>query len=674
MKHVSMLTHLDGPQTWDWAEWDLVLAVGLFTLVLVIVLHDSSLFNKDPFAHIWYEYPQGEKQAQNEAETNIATALNVQGKDIVIFYGTQSGTSYELAKLLGRNISQRFSKPVLVADLSDYDCNSLAEIPATKAALFILSTYGEGDPPDNAIKYDEWLQGLAGKSCLVNLRFAILGLGNSNYKHYNRFAIKAHNALQNAGAVPVLDLFLADDAQGLTQEGFISWKINLFGKFVQELGIVERPKAYEPVFKIESSSDVQGEKVVMYRPIDVQIQSKSGSSMIYSAAVASLYNITPKAARTTLHVDVDITNEPKLKYSVGDHLAVWPENPAPEIRHLSEILGLSEAEIHRPVTIRSEDTDTQILWPQPVTLHALFKHHLDIVGLVSRDLIMGLKQFSDNTAAKHALDEMARDYRRMCTTRRMTLASVLQSTSSDVPWNVPLSFVLENLRPLKPRYYSIASTPAVNPRKISFTVAVKHIDLSSGEILRGLASNYFLGMQQPSEAIATAQVGLWCSVQKSKFKPPVSPLQPMIMVANGSGIAPFLGFLRHRLRSFQLRGEVGRMMLFYGCQNEDMHLYKSDIEDIQAVFGGQLQVIVAYSRTGGGYVQNQIRALNAPTTELLYNAKANVYICGSTAMARKVREELLAMIRSHEGLTEQQAQQFEATQLRMKKWQLDVWG
>lgn len=542
--------------------------------------------------------------------------------------------------------------------------------------MFILSTYGEGDPPDNALRFDEWLQTLARNNSIRNLRFATLGLGNSNYKHYNRFATRAYKALQDAGAVPLLDLFLADDAQGLTQEVFVSWKTKLFESFIHDLGIFESPNAYEPVLKI-TPSDVPGDNRVMSQPVNVQMRPKTGISAVYFVTVTSIRNITPKAPRTTLHIDVDISKESKLKYDVGDHLAVWPDNSLSEASYLCDILGLSEPERHQSIMIHSEDPDIQVLWPQPVTLLALFRFHLDIASLVSRDLIIGLKQFARNEDVKTSLDEILRDYQHLCATRRMTLVSVLQSASPEVPWNIPLPFVLENLPPQKPRYYSIGSTPVVNPRTISFTVAVKDIDLGGSNMLRGLASSYFVGMQLPSDKAnetTTTSVGLWCSVRKSKFKPPVSHLQPIIMVANGSGIAPFIGFLCHRLRSFKLRGEVGKMMLFYGCQNEEVHLYKTDIEEIQAAFGGQLQVLVAYSRSGSGYVQDQVKAQYASTMELLCVSNAYLYICGSAAMARGVREVLLTQIKVHKGWSDKQTEDFETAQLKIKKWQLDVWG
>ncbi|OOF92996.1 hypothetical protein ASPCADRAFT_7945 [Aspergillus carbonarius ITEM 5010] len=146
------------------------------------------------------------------------------------------------------------------------------------------------------------------------------------------------------------------------------------------------------------------------------------------------------------------------------------------------------------------------------------------------------------------------------------------------------------------------------------------------------------------------------------------------MIANGSAIAPFLGFLHHRLRKWEAEGGVGKMLLLYGCRDEASHLYKDELGRIQDAFGGQLRLITAYSRKGAGYVQAQVRSNDRMIQEFLCREKANVYICGSVNMACSVREELLGVIQKKEGWTDPQARDFESSQLRTRRWQLGVWG
>ncbi|KAL2836684.1 hypothetical protein BJY01DRAFT_221740 [Aspergillus pseudoustus] len=675
---------LDIRRTWHAAEWDDFLAFVLFLLTSTVLLYDSPLFRKSPSA-LWYQCPQGVNDQQTTStKLNIARAIKDQGKEIVIFYGTQSGTSYELSRHLSRSMFQRFSKTSIVADLSECNYDSLAELPLSVIVLFILSTYGEGGPPDNAIQFDEWLdKGLSRHppASLANLHFAILGLGNRKYQYYNQFAQKAQKRLETAGCCAIMPLALADESRGFTRGDYSEWAAQLMKDLIEQYNIPEQLRPYEAVFEVEHC-DSPYDNQEASRPNHLQRGAKLATShdAIYSANIASITNITPQAEQTTLHIEIDTAHLPRFKYSAGDHLLIWPENSPYEIQRLSQLLGIDHDEIHRPLQIRNKDPETKSCWPQSVTIHTLFKHHLDIAGLASKDLILYLKEFAPNETTRNNLNQMADNYRDLSTACSLNFASVLlRASGPTVTWTIPFSFLLENINPLRPRPYSIASAPAVSPRKIALTVAVKELNPGSEQSAWGLASGFLLGVQQslkPGTLGAEIQPTptLWCSLRRSKFKPPASNMHPIIMIANGSGIAPFLGFLQHRLRKLEIEGGVGKMFLFYGCRDEASHLYKDELCRMHGAFSGQLRLITAYSRKGEGYIQDQVRSRREEIRGMLCDEKANVYICGLVNMAGTVREELLNTMQKKEGWTDAEARDFESTQMRMRKWQLDVWG
>lgn len=109
-----------------------------------------------------------------------------QGNDIVIFWASQSGVSERFAERLCREWHSRFSLKSIVADVDDYDPEYLADCPKGKFAVFLMSTYGEGDPPDNAIDFYRRLEKMREKRTkLDNLQYLAMGMGNKNYKFYN---------------------------------------------------------------------------------------------------------------------------------------------------------------------------------------------------------------------------------------------------------------------------------------------------------------------------------------------------------------------------------------------------------------------------------------------------------------------------------------------------------
>jgi len=168
------------------APLDDVALLGLTVAASVGYLSKGRLWNKpDPYHHTWFERPQEKDAARNaQKETrDIAQKLEETGKDIVVFFGSQSGTAEAFANMLAQELHLRFGVGALSADLSEFDPQSIARISSLRLAVFILSTFGEGDPSDNTAELWEWLT-KSSNVCLSNLRYVAFGLGNCNYKYY----------------------------------------------------------------------------------------------------------------------------------------------------------------------------------------------------------------------------------------------------------------------------------------------------------------------------------------------------------------------------------------------------------------------------------------------------------------------------------------------------------
>lgn len=171
-------------------DWIVLLAVFW---ALCFHLGDGKLWGRpDPNQHKWYEAPQekGNLQATPKKTRDIGQRLHHFGCDIVIFWGSQSGVSEAFAERLARRWLSRYDLKTLVADLDDYDASSLSGIPTGKLCVFLCSTYGEGDPPDNAVNFCAALESMRKKrSRLDGLCYLALGMGNRNYKHFNQVII-----------------------------------------------------------------------------------------------------------------------------------------------------------------------------------------------------------------------------------------------------------------------------------------------------------------------------------------------------------------------------------------------------------------------------------------------------------------------------------------------------
>ncbi|KAH8597526.1 putative NADPH-cytochrome P450 reductase [Bisporella sp. PMI_857] len=684
-------------------EIDDVALLGLILLLGLCFSLKGVLWDKpDPYHHLWFEKPQSDvATSQNQQTRDIGLKLEQSGKSGVIFWGSQSGTAEELAGRLTRDIRSRFGLNILLADLADYDPETLQNIPESKLAIFILSTYGEGDPSDNAIQLLSWLQTKSNASFsinLSNLRYAALGLGNSNYKFYNRVVDVFTEAVDRFQAKPLLATGKADDFKGATEEDFIEWKQKLFLTFQDKLGLQERPLHNEPSLKVVEDASVDLIDIHAGEPVKahVALKSTSRSSEIRPLPVKIARHMLINDERNCLHIEVDTANYPELKYKTGDHLAVWPSNPRSEVTRLINVLGLQDRR-DMGLLVSSLDQSIKVRVPSPTTLGILFTHYLEICAPVPREVVLSLVEFAPSPSAKAFLSQLGSNkdtYHGYCVGAKVTLGRLLEAAISPTEsWSqLPLSFVVEMLSPLQARRYSISSSAIVSPNTVALTVSTNTSAAASNpghaaESL-GLTTGYLTALAKSIQSDQTSDYKLigpkgllagnkiFASIITSKFRLPVLSQHPLILIASGSGIAPFRGFLQERARLVKLGREVGPMILFYGCRTQSDFLYSDELATLQTKFAGKLDIHVGYSRDGNRktYVQDRVKEhLNQLLRRLRYD-NAHLYICGCTAMAKEVERVISDGVKSETGWREKELVEWSEGMKKSRRWQEDVWG
>ncbi|KAH6984510.1 NADP/FAD dependent oxidoreductase [Ilyonectria sp. MPI-CAGE-AT-0026] len=670
--------------------------VGLVSGAYVLV--DQIWGKPDPYNYIFYERPQevdGAALAANQTTRNIADRMEELGKQAVVFWGSQSGTGEAFASRLVRELAQRFRLEAMAADLSDFDPETIALIPTSKVAIFILSTYGEGDPSDNAAQFWEWATKLKGTP-LQQLRYAAFGLGNSNYQYYNRVVDLVDESLARAGASMLLPVGRADDALGSTEEDFLTWKNELYNFCRQELHLEEQAAKYEPA--IEAYHDESLDIIDLFHGEPAAHKTVSGESSIGAVKILKSYELFNSTTRNCLHMDINLSEHPEWTYKTGDHLAIWPVNPDQEVERLIRVFGLSERR-DVPLCFRSLDSAVSVPIPSPTTITALFRYYVEICAAVSRETVASLIEFAPSENAKKFLTGLYSSkeaYSAFLAREHVTLGKLLEMAAGpDQFWStVPLSYLVETLPRTRPRYYSVSSSSVLSPRVAAVTALVSNTELSGETRIPGLTTNYLLALSDslnsesrphpqgfsyeldgPSKELEGAKI--FAQLRRSTFKLPALASTPLIMAAAGTGIAPFRAFIAERLRLKTMGRKIGEMVLFFGCRHtEEDYIYRAELEQMERESEGKLRIVTAFSRVSGQkktYVQDKMQEMSSDVSRLLAE-DATLYICGRASMAREIGKTVSAVVGKDKEWTQSQAQDWAASMKRGRKWQEDVWG
>ncbi|KAK7407888.1 hypothetical protein QQX98_009947 [Neonectria punicea] len=697
---VFKLSQLGPPQT----AADVVALAAVGVASAAYMLNGIAWNRPDPYEHIFYQRMEarGGAGAGAKATRNIAQKLEEAGKDVVIFWGSQSGTSEMLANRLAKECHLRFGLQTLSADLCDYDAESIALIPQTKLAIFIISTYGEGDPSDNTAGFWEWLHKRPFDIKLPHLRYMAFGLGNTSYRYYNRVIDVVTEAFHEAGAQRLMPVGKANDANGGTEEDFLAWKDDLFDVFVGQLGFKEQDIPYTPSISLVEDESLALVDLNLGEPVE----HRNGPARVVKAyspirplTVQSSEELYTSPDRNCLHMELDITNHAELRYGTGDHLAVYPINTDHEVQLLLRAIG-REDRAERPLLVRPLEEGETTKIPSPTTLSALFRHYLEVSAPVSREIVGQLARFAPSQEAAKLLSSLGKDkngYATFVGQNHVTFGRLLSLAAPGTVWkDLPLSYIVEALPTIQPRYYSISSSSAVSSRKIAITVGVDNMPLvaNASTKIRGVTTNYLYSLSNSLNGITNSSVQLpnyalsgpgdvlqghkvYGCIRRSQFKLPTHGTTPLIMIGAGTGMAPFRGFTIERARLKAIGKPVGRMILFFGCRRPDEdYLYRRELAETAASLDGLLEIVPAFSRADDlpkAYVQDRVGEMKEDVCELL-DKGANVYICGRASMARDVGRVVEESMKQHNNWSDAEARSWAESAKKGNKWLEDVWG
>ncbi|KAJ5559129.1 hypothetical protein N7535_009007 [Penicillium sp. DV-2018c] len=663
---------------------------------------------KDPYASSSVALNGAAKTGKTR---DIIEKMDETNKNCVIFYGSQTGTAEDYASRLAKEGHQRFGLRTMVADIEDYDYENLDKFPEDKIAFFVLATYGEGEPTDNAVEFYQFFTGddvafesgaSADDQPLSSLKYVAFGLGNNTYEHYNAMVRQVDAALTKLGAKRIGTAGEGDDGAGTMEEDFLAWKEPMWAALTEAMGLQEREAVYEAVFSVvedelktpEDESVYLGEPTAAHR--EGRAKGPYSAHNPYIAPIVESSELFTVKDRNCLHMEISIAGS-NLTYQTGDHIAIWPTNAGAEVDRFLQVFGLEDKR-HSVINVKSIDVTAKVPIPTPTTYDAAARYYVEVCAPVSRQFVASLAAFAPDEEIKAEIVRLGNDkdyFHEKISNHRFNIAQALQSITPKPFSAVPFSLLIEGLNKLQPRYYSISSSSLVQKDKISITAVVESVRLpGASHMVKGVTTNYLLALKQkqngdPSpdpHGLTYAITGprnkydgihVPVHVRHSNFKLPSDPSKPIIMVGPGTGVAPFRAFIQERAALAAKGEKVGTTVLFFGCRKADEdYIYKDEFKAYQDQMGDSLKIITAFSREGPQkvYVQHRLKE-NAELVSDLLKQKANFYVCGDAAnMAREVNLVLGHIIAQQRGLPAEKGEEMVKHMRSSGSYQEDVWS
>jgi cytochrome P450/NADPH-cytochrome P450 reductase len=580
---------------------------------------------------------------------------------LLVLFGSNLGTAENLAHGIAKDAKRR-GFVATVASLDEH----VGALPKDGAVIVVTASYN-GQPPNNAVKFCQWLlDPLLRADSFKGVTYSVFGCGNRDWAAtYQAVPTLIDTELKKHGAEPLYRRG-EGDARGDFDGDWRTWYGGLFPSLTTALHL---PEGAAQAQAVGSRLLVTFVNKLAASPI---IRSYSAVAMTVRANRELQHRDCARPSeRSTRHLE--ITLPPGLDYRAGDHLGVVPRNGLDAIRRVLlrftldpslyvTITAHADAAVHLPVN-------------ESVPLLGILANRVELQDVATRAQLTTLAAYAESATERQALLALGADdeagkgpFHEQVLVPRKSVLDLLDEFRSCAP---PFEVFLDLLPPLRPRYYSISSSPLVTAETCSITVGVLDQPARRGVgTFRGGCSNYL--------AALSTNATLYGFVRKPTipFHPPENPHVPMIMVGPGTGVAPFRGFLQERGALRQRGVPIGPSLLFFGCRDplQDF-LYEEELREFEAT--GVTRLFCAFSREPGTqktYVQQAIRQHGEEVWQLLQK-EAVVFVCGEASrMAPQLRQAFVDLFRERTGASLADGQAWLAGLVAGRRYLEDIWA
>ncbi|SCN59750.1 flavodoxin-like protein [Plasmodium chabaudi adami] len=666
---------------------------------------------------------------------------NAIAQNVKIYFGSQTGTGEQFAKELCYNLQEIFDIKAEIIDLEYFDKE---EIKTLGIRIFIVSTHGNGDPPDNAIEFFKWLKELdIDNPYFRNTKYSIMGLGSKQYSHFNKIAKKLTTYLKSFKAEQISETIYGDDDDNIYHD-FEIWKNKFFKELSKILNMEHIPINFikEEVIKLVDWKSLPDIKLDI-KFEDMEEDNKKSETNHHTSNLLN-DNTTSQEGQFNKPITTSLTGKFYFNHNTGtvisntnllknvddstnsdkaNHIIILAKNIKYKSADTLVVLTKNSKEITdwwlKRLNINETDKKKKFIFVERNDQNSK-KHdntpHLDGTNNEKNDILINKNSNKNNGNNNHSMnspfptpctiEEALQCYCDLSTIPRVNVLNNFKCFIKDIEELKMFNYILSNnkrntffnickefdmtfiefvdifmqsaifelvpflqlIPKIAPKSYTISSSPKDDPDTITLTVKKKQYPIHSlrkalksfknnnmlpnitEKKLRNLcerrwykgSSSYYL-----TEELYPNDI-LKFNVKTSIFTLPENLRDAsIIMIATGTGIAPFKAFLTEfkifdqKREKNEILNKKNKRILFYGCRKKGIDfLYEKEIMD--ALENKYIdEVYLAFSRDQSNkiYVQDLIREQKELVCTLIEKG-AYVYICGNTEMGKDVKQTI----------------------------------
>ena len=568
-----------------------------------------------------------------------------QGQRLAVLYGTSLGTARDIAE----EIAERARLDGFDTVVRALDESFATGLDAEDRVLVVVTSTYNGRAPDSAVKVEQAIEAgqFEGRNW-SDARFAVLGIGNSQWPNYQSFPKTIDAALEGSGAKRLLPRAEAD-GRGDFDGAVIGYVRDLWAA----LGGSE-PSAAAPALSL-TLVDAGRTRAAVLPEHAVRLTVVENRELVRPAD--GLWDFAKEPPRPSTRF-VRLKLPEGQTYRTGDHIAVYARN-RPELveRVLRRLDVAGDAQV---AVDGASGRFRHLPLGQTVSVAALLTDFVELQDPLPRralDVIAGHTRCPDTLRRLEAMDwdEVAE--------KRVTLIDLLEQIPAA---ELPLDAFVELSAAIAPRFYSIASTPLVSLNEPALIVGTMAAPAWSGlGEHQGFASTYMRDLA-PGDTLFG-----YVRSPNPPFAPPVDPQVPMILIGPGTGFAPLRGFLEERA----VTGGAASL-LFFGCRHPDHDWFCRDEVEAWAR-AGVVEPFVAFSAVETSpwkFVQDALWAEQERVWAAI-QAGAHIYLCGDGKfMAPAVRDTLIRIEQQQAGNEFSQGSEWLEGMIAAGRFHQDVFG